>query len=245
MEWVKPSRWRAALALTAVATVAGGAMAALPPLLAFGPASFVELGGLSAGAAPARITAGPDGNLWFTEPGVSKIGQMTTGGAIKEFATASAGAGPSGITSGPDGNLWFTEPTLNRLGTMTTAGAASEVGLGSGTRPARIVPGPGGLWVTEPAAHAVVQVSTGGGVLSTVTLNDVAATPTDLTVGPDGNIWFSQASVNGTPTSEIGRLNLAQSPDETTTTLRTSAATAVFGQTVTLTATVTALGGAW
>jgi streptogramin lyase len=25
------------------------------------------------------ITAGPDGNLWFTESGVSKIGQMTAG----------------------------------------------------------------------------------------------------------------------------------------------------------------------
>src|SRR5262249_41672112 len=41
----------------------------------------------------------------------------------------------------------------------------------------------------------------------------------------------------------IGQLNLAQSPAETTTTLRASAATAVVGQTVTLTATVTALAG--
>src|SRR5262249_18054072 len=43
--------------------------------------------------------------------------------------------------------------------------------------------------------------------------------------------------------SAMGGRNVAQSPDETTTTPRTSAATAVFGQTVTLTATVTALGG--
>src|SRR5262249_56452983 len=43
--------------------------------------------------------------------------------------------------------------------------------------------------------------------------------------------------------SAMGGRNVAQSPDETTTTPRTSPATAVFGQTVTLTATVTALGG--
>ncbi len=117
---------------------------------------------------------------------------MTPGGAINEFPTASAGAGPTGITPGPDGNLWFTEPTLNHLGTMTPSGGASDVTLAAGTRPARIISGPGGLWVTEPGAHAVVQVATSGTVLSTTTLNDAAATPTDLTVGPDGNVWFTE-----------------------------------------------------
>ena len=30
------------------------------------------------------ITAGPDGNLWFTDPN-GKIGRLTTAGDVKEF----------------------------------------------------------------------------------------------------------------------------------------------------------------
>src|SRR6516164_5358073 len=56
------------------------------------------------------ISAGPDGNLWFTEFDASKIGMVNpTTHAISEFATPTANAGPRGITLGPDGNLWFTE----------------------------------------------------------------------------------------------------------------------------------------
>jgi streptogramin lyase len=36
------------------------------------------------GSAPFGITAGPDGNLWFTESG--KIGRITPSGTITEFS---------------------------------------------------------------------------------------------------------------------------------------------------------------
>ena len=35
---------------------------------------------------PDRITTGPDGNLWFTEPFNNKIGRVTLSGVITEFA---------------------------------------------------------------------------------------------------------------------------------------------------------------
>jgi hypothetical protein len=66
--------------------------------------------GITAGAQPYGITAGPDGNPWFTENGISRIGRITPLGVVTEFSTGiRAFAGPSGITAGPDGNLWFTE----------------------------------------------------------------------------------------------------------------------------------------
>jgi hypothetical protein len=34
---------------------------------------------------PMGITAGPDGNLWFTGAGSDKIGRITTSGAVTEF----------------------------------------------------------------------------------------------------------------------------------------------------------------
>src|SRR5262249_24995658 len=57
---------------------------------------------------PIGITAGPDGNLWFTES-VGKIGRITPAGTITEFPIPTAGSAPYRITAGPDGNLWFTE----------------------------------------------------------------------------------------------------------------------------------------
>ena len=40
--------------------------------------------GLSDGARPMNIVAGPDGNLWFTEPN-GKVGRITTSGDVTEF----------------------------------------------------------------------------------------------------------------------------------------------------------------
>src|SRR2546426_819371 len=76
---------------------------------------------------PVGITAGPDGNLWFTELKGNQIGRITPSGAITEFplpATCgfSGGCEPEGITAGPDGNLWFTEVIGNQIGRITTAG---------------------------------------------------------------------------------------------------------------------------
>lgn len=62
------------------------------------------------------LTAGPDGALWFTEPGALKIGRMTTAGAVQEFTLPSAVQDPDGIVAGPDGNLWFTDPLAISIG---------------------------------------------------------------------------------------------------------------------------------
>jgi hypothetical protein len=75
---------------------------------------------------PYGITAGPDGNLWFTENGIAgnKIGRITTAGVITEFPLPNASSAPRGIAAGPDGNLWFTEQLGNKIGQITTGGVA-------------------------------------------------------------------------------------------------------------------------
>src|SRR6478672_11672571 len=83
--------------------------------------------GISAGAGPRNITAGPDGNLWFTEHMGGRIGRITPLGVVTEFSAGiSAGATPVGITAGPDGNLWFTEENGDRIGRITPAGVVTE-----------------------------------------------------------------------------------------------------------------------
>src|SRR5229473_2973862 len=69
------------------------------------------------------ITAGPDGNLWFTEFNGNNVGRITTAGVITEFALSAGNNEPVGITKGPDGNLWFTEFFgVGKIGRITTAG---------------------------------------------------------------------------------------------------------------------------
>jgi virginiamycin B lyase len=73
---------------------------------------------------PAGITAGPDGNLWFTDPFSNKVARVTTSGIFTEYsipgtvqmspALPTSGY-PASITAGPDGNIWFTEAWGNKV----------------------------------------------------------------------------------------------------------------------------------
>ena len=56
---------------------------------------------------PTAITAGPDGNLWFTNSGNNSIGSISTSGVVDNY-TGGGIDDPDAITVGPDGNLWFT-----------------------------------------------------------------------------------------------------------------------------------------
>lgn len=63
------------------------------------------------------ITAGPDGNLWFTEQVPGKIGRITPHGVVTEFSQGiTPNSSPLGITKGPDGNLWFAESNTGKIG---------------------------------------------------------------------------------------------------------------------------------
>jgi streptogramin lyase len=77
------------------------------------PPPIVEYAVPTANSAPSGITAGPAGNLWFTEFYGNRIGRITPPGAITEFSVPTAGSRPLSITAGPDGNVWFTESDSN------------------------------------------------------------------------------------------------------------------------------------
>src|SRR5262249_56845798 len=67
----------------------------------------------TAGSDPRKITAGPDGNMWFTESNINvdQIGRIDAAGNITEFVVPNRSSQPSDIVSGPDGALWFTGPS--------------------------------------------------------------------------------------------------------------------------------------
>ena len=78
----------------------------------------------TAASQPDGITAGPDGNVWFTESAVGKVAHFApaTPGTIVERALGSTTSQPIGITGGPDGKIWFAEYGSGLIGKLTTNG---------------------------------------------------------------------------------------------------------------------------
>jgi streptogramin lyase len=79
------------------------------------------------------ITAGPDGNMWFTSYDSDAIERITPSGTITQFylPPSQTGPGPGQIIAGSDGALWFTESGYsnhhpNGLGRMTVDGVYTE-----------------------------------------------------------------------------------------------------------------------
>jgi virginiamycin B lyase len=152
-------------------------------------------------AGPGAITAGPDGNAWFSEstPGAgAAIGRVTPGGSITEFpvrpvpygdTTVPADVGP--IVAGADDRLWFT--TGLGVGSITTTGDIVTFSLPEPTSPAGIAAAADGtLWVTQSSIPRVDRLTPAGEV-------DPLALPDDadgvsLATGPDGAMYFTQSS---------------------------------------------------
>ena len=151
----------------------------------------------TAGSDPGGITVGSDGNLWFTEFFVGKIGRITTAGAVTEFPAA---GNPQLIALGADGNVWFTETTVDKIGRMTPTGDFTDfpiptpgglIGIGAGPD--------GNVWFCETDNAKIGRITPGG----TVTEFDVPSggSPFHIVTGPDGNLWFTNFD-----TGQVSRL---------------------------------------
>jgi streptogramin lyase len=166
----------------------------------------------TAASAPAGITAGSDGNLWFTESAAGQIGMINpTTDAIAEFPIPSHDE-PYSITKGPDGNLWFTESKNNGLfggseiGMInpTTHAVAEFLTPAAYSNPRDITTGPdGNLWFTDNNEYPIgpndyTHVSQIGVINPTTHAIAEFPTPTShglplgITLGPDGNLWFTE-----------------------------------------------------
>ena len=137
------------------------------------------------------ITAGPDGNVWFTEGAAHQIGRITPSGVITEFPLA-PDAQPSAIVTGPDGNLWFIDG--NQIGRMTPTGAVNRFseGIIPNAGLSDIAVGPdGALWFTESFKDQIGRITAAGVVQEFGGILEGSA-PSSIVTGPDGNLWFSE-----------------------------------------------------
>ncbi len=145
---------------------------------------------------PAGITSGPDGALWFTDPGNDVIGRITTKGTYT--LQMSAGVELSdGITAGPDGNLWFTVAQQDAfIGRITTAGVVKLFKDPGGYFPQGITVGPdGALWFAE--SNGTVGRMTTNGKVKHFSVAPSNAELEGIVTGPDGRLWVTQFVVGG------------------------------------------------
>lgn len=183
----------------------GGAIPALATSAP--PAAFVEYPIPSANSNPNGITSGPDGALWFAEDaeGASKIGRITTSGAITEYNSGlDPNSGPFDIKSGPNGLLWFTESGFtdtcgtvpNGIGSISTSGTVTNytAGFTACAGPYGIAAGAdGNLWFTEYNASGYGRMTPSG---ATTEFSNILANsaPALMAAGPDGNVWFPESA---------------------------------------------------
>ena len=174
---------------------------------------FVEYP-IPSGESPYFVTAGPDGNLWFTEAGGTSIGRISTSGLITLFTIPNipthGGRGEGGITAGPDGNLWFADYFSDSIGRITPAGVITEFPIPPGNSyPFGIASGAdGNLWFTETVTNKIGRI-TPAGVITEFSIPSSGSYyggsgPSGITAGADGNLWFTETYGN-----RIGKITTA------------------------------------
>jgi streptogramin lyase len=166
-------------------------------------------------AQPDAITAGPDGNIWFTDLGsltYSAIWRVTPAGVMTKFSLPNE-SHPSSITTGPDNNLWFTDQYSNKIGKITPLGVITEYSLPSASSPKAIVTGPDQkLWFTDYGSNKIGKITTIG-VITEYSLPS-GSNPDGIAGGPDGKLWYTTFS-----TSKIGTISTSGTITEPTETL--------------------------
>jgi virginiamycin B lyase len=198
------------------------------------PATILAIAAIMASVAPAsavritefptghtgvgNITAGPDGNLWFTgrcsprAAGGDCIYRITPAGVLTEFSNGIIG-GLGDITAGPEGDLWFIVRLgpccgFGTIGRITPAGVVTEFpGLApefaeGGSLLSRITTGAeGDLWITSTrgalrTAPYVVRVTPEGTVTNFGLPDPRPGDVGGITLGPEGDLWVAEGGVN-------------------------------------------------
>ena len=116
--------------MVGITTIGSAVAGNIIKLTAAGKSTFYEL---PDNWVPEGLTAGPDGNLWFTawlganSDAAVAIGKITPAGAVTIFPLPEPGTGPATITSGPEHNLWFTEAPVDRIGRVGTRRQSARI----------------------------------------------------------------------------------------------------------------------
>jgi streptogramin lyase len=138
---------------------------------------------------PSAITAGPDGNIWFTDPAFSRVGRITPAGGIAEYPVR---LDPRALVPRLDGKLWIAGS--GGVGTIDMGGGVREVRTGFvhgrkiEVNDAAAVGPEGDLWFIG-SGNRVLRMTLSGQV--TVIRGGFSPLAHEIATGPEGAIWVS------------------------------------------------------
>ena len=168
--------------------------------------SITEFAVPTANSVPWGITAGTDGNMYFTESGVGKVGRITTTGSITEIGLPNSGSRPVGIASDAYGNIWVAEYGCNRVAEICPDNSIMEylTPTANSRTNGLIVQSDNAVWSTEALGNRLFRVAGETGVQ--VVLPDPVTSSTE-TVGTVGGDVVSQNGDNQTLVNILSRCN--------------------------------------
>lgn len=173
--------------------------------------SFQEYTSPTSSSSPYGLAIGSDGLPYFTETTTSnKIGRVNADGTISEFSDGGGSQSfPSEIAAAPDGTLWATTGanSTTKLANITTSGSITMNGAGTATDlwPEGVTADSSGtVWWADNGSYSRIGKRTSSGTVTLYTTPTSNSMPQEITVGPDGRIWFSELHV-----SKIGALDPA------------------------------------
>ncbi|MGD0454004.1 MAG: hypothetical protein ABSB69_10440 [Solirubrobacteraceae bacterium] len=198
-----------------------GVLSQFPPQLV--PAGKGETGPKQDEIALGLAEAG-NGDLWLVEETEKAIGLVEPGGAIRQVPVAEGRfkgvvyqEGSDPIVGTADGGVWFVEhegfTRLSASGAVVRRVLREEEWLGAGrskTSAGRYFLGSlaatpdGVLWVSQPELGDILKRVTSAGGFGELVLCNAKETPEEMTVGPEGDIWFAAREGN------FGRLDVPQ-----------------------------------
>jgi virginiamycin B lyase len=161
---------------------------------------------------PGWITAGSDGNMWFTENPGGKVARITPAGVVTEFTVPTANAQPQMIIGGSDGNLWFAEfattpsPGSSKIARLTTTGTFTEFSTLFSPPPpdnplGLIDRGDGNVWYVANGSSRVGFQGITSGVAGETSIPTASSYPFGIATAPDNNLYYTESA-----TDKIGRI---------------------------------------
>jgi streptogramin lyase len=147
---------------------------------------------------PQWITAGPDGNMWFTETPGNAVARITPAGVVNEFSALTDGANPEQIIAAGDGRLWFTEIGFGALGAVSTSGQVSQYLMASeAENPEGLTDRKDGtIWYAASGTNHVGYFAYAGLGYPETSVPTTNSDPFGIATGSDGNIYVTEAAAD-------------------------------------------------
>src|SRR5262249_19349513 len=120
-----------------------------------------------------------------------KIGRLTSGGAVQEFALA-AGARPTDLAAGSGDNIWIADNGRDSIDLLTPSGTIVEYRLPtSDAPPLKLAASHDGVWFIESGRGVLGRMSLSGQFTG---INLGSYIPGNVAVDSSDNVWLSDVS---------------------------------------------------